>query len=303
MTISELTRRNIIDYLLIRKYSFYGRLNLIEFLKRIWDLSSMPSTDRRFKDAGGDINQHMINNSDWDCDYLLCKYLNLLECEEGTFLKFIETCLHPVVLSDEKQVEETRLEFNIFLEQEGYRLEASSQMAGRPIFKAIRFKAGEEFISTSTDITEVKRVVTFSPSVFNIPEKSFDNNLVSVMMPFAMEFDKILETIKAACSSVGMSCKRVDDIWNNSTIVQDIFELIYCSSIVIVDFSGRNPNVFYEVGIAHTLGKNVIPITQNIEDIPFDLRHHRTLKYLNNSEGLLDLKSNIEKRLTVLKIK
>ena len=303
MTISELTRRNIIDYLLIRKYSFYGRLNLIEFLKRIWDLSSMPSTDRRFKDAGGDINQHMINNCDWDCDYLLCKYLNLLECEEGTFLKFIETCLHPVVLSDEKQVEETLLEFNIFLEQEGYRLEASSQMAGRPIFKAIRFKAGEEFISTSTDITEVKRVVTFSPSVFNIPEKSFDNNLVSVMMPFAMEFDKILETIKAACSSVGMSCKRVDDIWNNSTIVQDIFELIYCSSIVIVDFSGRNPNVFYEVGIAHTLGKNVIPITQNIEDIPFDLRHHRTLKYLNNSEGLLDLKSNIENRLTVLKIK
>lgn len=303
MTISELTRRDIIDYLLIRKYSFYGRLNLIEFLKRIWDLSSMPSTDRRFKDAGGDINQHMINNSDWDWNYLLCRYLNLLECEEGIFLKFIETCLHPVVLSDEKQVEETLLEFNTLLEQEGYRLEASSQMAGRPIFKAIRFKAGEEFISTSTDIKELKRVVTFSPSVFNIPEKSLDNNLVSVMMPFAMEFDKILETIKVACSNVGMSCKRVDDIWNNSTIVQDIFELICCSSIVIVDFTGRNPNVFYEAGIAHTLGKNVIPITQNIEDIPFDLRHHRTLKYLKNSEGLLELKSNIEKRLTVLKIK
>jgi hypothetical protein len=83
--------------------------------------------------------------------------------------------------------------------------------------------------------------------------------------------------------------------------VQDIFELIYRSSIVIVDFSGRNPNVFYEAGIAHTLGKNVIPITQSIDDIPFDLRHHRVLKYLNNSEGLQELKRSLEKRLKVLK--
>jgi hypothetical protein len=76
--------------------------------------------------------------------------------------------------------------------------------------------------------------------------------------------------------------------------------LIYRSSIVIVDFSGRNPNVFYEAGIAHTLGKNVIPITQRIEDIPFDLRHHRVLEYLNNREGLQELKKGLEKRLEVL---
>ncbi len=99
-----------------------------------------------------------------------------------------------------------------------------------------------------------------------------------------------------------MSCYRADDLWNNSTIIQDVFELIYCSSVVIVDFSGKNPNVFYEVGIAHTLGKNVIPITQSIDDIPFDLRHHRTLKYLNNSEGLEELRKGLEKRLEVLKI-
>lgn len=56
---------------------------------------------------------------------------------------------------------------------------------------------------------------------------------------------------------------------------------------------------FYEAGIAHTLGKNVIPITQNIEDIPFDLRHHRVLKYLKNSEGLQELKQGIENRLNI----
>ena len=163
------------------------------------------------------------------------------------------------------------------------------------------YKVTGEFISTSADVKEVKEVITFSPSVFNVPKKPIKNNLISVMMPFAMEFDNVLETIKVACSNVGMFCYRVDDLWNNSTIIQDIFELIYCSSIVIVDFSGRNPNVFYEAGIAHTLGKNVIPITQSIDDIPFDLRHHRVLKYLNNSEGLQELKKGLEKRLKVLK--
>ena len=163
------------------------------------------------------------------------------------------------------------------------------------------YKVTGEFISTSADVKEVKEIITFSPSVFNVPKKPIKNNLISVMMPFAMEFDNVLETIKVACSNVGMFCYRVDDLWNNSTIIQDIFELIYCSSIVIVDFSGRNPNVFYEAGIAHTLGKNVIPITQSIDDIPFDLRHHRVLKYLNNSEGLQELKKGLEKRLKVLK--
>lgn len=81
-------------------------------------------------------------------------------------------------------------------------------------------------------------MITFSPSVFDVPSKSVETNLVSVMIPFEMSFDKVLETIKAACSSLDLDCRRVDDIWINSIIVQDIFELIYCSSVVIVNFSG-----------------------------------------------------------------
>ena len=162
-------------------------------------------------------------------------------------------------------------------------------------------KVIDSFISTSIDLKEVRNVITFSPSVFNIPKKPIVNELVSVMMPFNMELDKVQETIKEACSSTSMSCVRVDDLWNNSTIIQDIFELIYCSSIVIVDFTGKNPNVFYEAGIAHTLGKNVIPITQSLNDIPYDLRHHRVLHYLNNNEGLQKLKINLLKRIKILK--
>ncbi len=145
--------------------------------------------------------------------------------------------------------------------------------------------------------------ITITPKLFKIPEKPIRKDCISVMMPFKKEFDDVYEAIKNACSNVNMSCHRADDIWENSTIIQDIFELIYRSNIVIVDFSDKNPNVFYESGIAHTLGKDVIPITQHLNDIPYDLQHHRSLTYLSNGEGLKKLSKGLEERLKILKNK
>ena len=58
--------------------------------------------------------------------------------------------------------------------------------------------------------------------------------------------------------------------------------------------------MFYEAGIAHTLGKHVIPITQSEHDIPFDLQHHRYIKYLNNSEGITELQRALSSRIATL---
>jgi hypothetical protein len=69
---------------------------------------------------------------------------------------------------------------------------------------------------------------------------------------------------------------------------------------VVVDFTGKNPNVMYEMGIAHTLGKHVVPITQSVEDVPFDIRHHRVLKYLPNAEGLAALQASLSPPLASL---
>jgi len=157
-----------------------------------------------------------------------------------------------------------------------------------------------EFISTAISERKAQRTITFCPDVFKIPEETIDLNLVAVMMPFSKDFNEVYDAIKKSCKSVGINCQRVDDIWKNSTIIQDIFELIYTSSIVIADLSGKNPNVFYEIGIAHTLGKTVIPIVQNFDDIPFDLQHHRALTYLNNNEGRSNLQKALEKRLISL---
>ena len=123
------------------------------------------------------------------------------------------------------------------------------------------------------------------------------------MMPFDAPMRPVYDTIKAAAEATGFKCRRADDIWDDSTVIQDVFSLIFQSYIVVCDFTGKNANVFYEAGIAHTLGKHVIPITQNAEHIPFDLRHHRYAQYLNNAEGRDGLQQELENRLTVLRKK
>ncbi len=153
------------------------------------------------------------------------------------------------------------------------------------IITAIGFRIIEK-PNVIEDSNNLKNVITLTPTLFKIPDKPIRKNCVSVMMPIKKEFADVHEIIKKACSNVNMPCYRADDFWKDSTIIQDIFELIYRSSVVIADFSGKNSNVFYEAGIAHTLGKDVIPITQSLNDIPFDLQPHRILTYLKNNEGL-----------------
>jgi hypothetical protein len=137
------------------------------------------------------------------------------------------------------------------------------------------------------------------PTVFSLSE--YDNiepSLVSAMMPFHPSFDAVYTTLQQAAQAGGLRCRRADDIWENPAIIQDVVSLIDRSRVVICDCTGRNPNVFYEIGIAHTLGRETILITQNEADIPFDLRHLRFVRYLNNGEGLQQLSAKLQARLS-----
>lgn len=158
---------------------------------------------------------------------------------------------------------------------------------------------GEQFVSAKP----TRRKLTFSPNVFQLPDKAAaEPDLVAVMMPFDAGFTQVHEAIKAACHASNLRCVRVDDIWEDSILVQDIFSLVCRAHIVIADFSTKNANVMYETGIAHTLGKHVVPIAQARTDIPFDLQHHRYLSYLPNKEGLAKLVVDLAARLKQLRI-
>jgi hypothetical protein len=151
----------------------------------------------------------------------------------------------------------------------------------------------EEYISAKP----AERRITFAPGIFAVPDGSVEPDLVAVMMPMSAEFEQVYKAIHRACKSASLRSLRADDIWEDSVIVQDIFNLVFRAQVVVVDFSGKNPNVMYETGIAHTLGKHVFPITQSIDDVPFDLKHHRVLKYLNNREGLASMEAKLGARL------
>lgn len=136
------------------------------------------------------------------------------------------------------------------------------------------------------------------PTVFSVDSiNQQEADMVSVMMPFSAEFDAVYATLQKATSSVGLRCMRADDFWEHHAVIQDIVNLIARARIVICDCSDRNPNVFYEAGIAHALGKEVILITQSENDVPFDLRHLRHVRYLNNREGLTSLSEAVESRI------
>jgi len=139
-----------------------------------------------------------------------------------------------------------------------------------------------------------------APKLFKLSDEPVDEDSVAVMMPFAAEFSPVYQALRQAAKDVRMSCTRADDIWNEDVIIQDVVNLIRCARVVICDLTGKNANVFYETGIAHTLGKDVILIAQHESDVPFDLRHIRHIKYHPNSEGLASLTEKVSKRLEVL---
>lgn len=142
--------------------------------------------------------------------------------------------------------------------------------------------------------------IEVTPSVFRVPMERREDRLVSVMMPFAAEFDPVYASIRKVCESLGLTCQRADEIFDESEIVQDVFSLIFRSTMVICDFTTRNPNVYYETGIAHTLGRPVVPLTQRGNDVSFDLQHHRFILYANNAAGLNAFRPKLAARLRTL---
>ena len=150
-TITDLTRRATIDYLLACGEPFHGRLDLMEFLRRVWLLSEMPSEDPRYDNAEQDIRQHTVNNEDWGHDYLLFQRLHIESCKDEVFLKFVETSLNPRVVSDKDQTEQRADAVNRYLARDGYCLKADERVSGWPVYHAKPSDLPDVFVSRPTD--------------------------------------------------------------------------------------------------------------------------------------------------------
>jgi guanylate kinase len=107
-----------------------------------------------------------------------------------------------------------------------------------------------------------------------------------VLMPFKAELRPVYEDhISKVCKSMNMQITRADQIFSNRPIMDDILESVKTARFIVADLTGGNPNVFYETGICHALGKEVILITQD-KEVPFDLRYIRHLRYSYTPRGM-----------------
>lgn len=101
-----------------------------------------------------------------------------------------------------------------------------------------------------------------------------------VIMPFGEGFDEIFGLfIASAVSEAGYEVVRADDIRSHQNILKDVLSGLAESDLVIADLTGSNPNVYYELGLAHAFGKRVILLTQHVDELPFDLRSYRVIPY------------------------
>ena len=123
------------------------------------------------------------------------------------------------------------------------------------------------------------------------------NGQVFVVMPFASEFDDIYEAgIKPVVCESGFKCVRADELEHNKGVLEVVYEQIKSAHLVVADMTGRNPNVYYEVGYAHALGKDVVLLTKRAEELPVDLRGFNHIVY----EGRITvLRKRLAQRLKV----
>lgn len=130
-------------------------------------------------------------------------------------------------------------------------------------------------------------------------EKTSPKFFCFVLMPFGKEFDNIYYGIKESCKQTDTYCERVDEQDFEGGIMDRIYNQISKADLIIAEMTGKNPNVFYEVGYAHALNKPTILLTKTSTDIPFDLQGY---PHIIHDEKIPNLIEKLSKKIEWFKI-
>ncbi|EGQ7642239.1 hypothetical protein VBP81_002329 [Vibrio fluvialis] len=125
-----------------------------------------------------------------------------------------------------------------------------------------------------------------------------DPKLVFVITPFNDKYNEDFDAIATVCNDVGLKCVRGDEEYIKGDILGHILKQLVKSRVVIANINGRNPNVFYELGLSHALEKPTLITSKSISDIPFDLRTQQLVLYKNST----DFKNQLSKALLRLSL-
>lgn len=176
---------------------------------------------------------------------------------------------HRIIQSSEKEPDTLQLEKELHETRSELKNLKISTISADPIWEGRLFQTEPDYC-----------FVLMPFSDFNDIQSVYDNHIKPV--------------IENKCE---LRCERADDIHDISGVMQSVWESVNRARIIIAEMTGRNPNVFYELGIAHTLGKPVIMITQSMDHVPFDLKHLRCIVYEYKPGKINKFENSLEKTI------
>jgi hypothetical protein len=159
----------------------------------------------------------------------------------------------------------------------------------------------QELLGRTTKLAEDGTASEFRP-IFRGRGFRVEEDLCFVLMPFGPEDLQIVyrDHLKPTVERCGLRCERSDDIYGPNVVIEDIWAGINRARFIIAELSGRNPNVFYEVGLCHVVGRDAIFLAQDINDVPFDLRHFRVIVYDYTPRGVKQLEETLDRTIKAL---
>jgi hypothetical protein len=147
------------------------------------------------------------------------------------------------------------------------------------LWSKIRVAFGGMSLSEVTLLSRHSNGMAVIP-VFGRPNHRMVKTDVFVLMPFNEEMNNIYNNhVKKLGEELNMNIQRADDIFTPKPFMEKVWDGICAAQLIVADCTQQNPNVFYEIGIAHTVGKKVILITRSADDIPSDIKHFDTILY------------------------
>jgi len=136
-TVSEVTRRSILDELRVGNLNWAGRLSEADFLSRLYDLDALASHDPRFKSLANDIWQHRERNSDWPDDWVFTdSRFDLLHAPDDVFLRFLCQMVHPVVRPEESEAIALVTAFNGHLTSDRWQIVPTGRISAKHVYSA-----------------------------------------------------------------------------------------------------------------------------------------------------------------------
>jgi hypothetical protein len=157
------------------------------------------------------------------------------------------------------------------------------------LWSKIRVAFGGMSLREVAKLSRHSRGMAVTP-VFGRPADLEEKADVFVLMPYKAEMANVYtQHIKKLEKKLKVKIRRADDSFAPKPFMTKVWEGICAARMVIADCTEKNPNVFYEIGIAHMVGKPVVLITRSKNDIPADLQHIEYIEYSYDPEGTKDL--------------